>query len=174
MPLDMQSLPFELAQDDMALLERLLDWFLQPGGAFDGEPATLHRVRLGFGLALGRRCGQMGTWHDAHGRLRGWCSWLRTDARGLALLRDVPLDDLVQRALTFPVCAGPHVYVLDTAVAPDAPRCVYRDLYKQARRHNDDALTISGHLCKRDGRRMWHQRRIDGGLLRAPAHARAA
>lgn len=160
------ALPFALEAADLALLDRLLAWWMRPGTRWAGDDPAPHRVRLAFDLWLGRAYGQTATWHDWHGHLAGWTAWVRTDDRGLELLRSRDLDELVQGRYHFPISGGPHVYVMDAVTAPDAPGCVYRNLYRTARRRCRDALTISGHLCKRDGRRLFHTRRIDGALLR--------
>lgn len=160
-----EALPFALEAADLALLDRLLAWWMRPGTPWTGDDPEVHRARLAFDLWMGRSFGQSATYHDWYGRLAGWCAWVRTDDEGLELLRTYHLNELVQRRLYLTVHEGPHVYVMDAVVAPNAPKRVYRNLYRIVRRRCADALTVSGHLCKRDGRKCFHIRRIDGGLI---------
>ena len=159
-------LPFPLEAADLALLDRLLAWWCRPTGRWADDDPELHRVRLAFGVWVGRAYGQSATYHDCHGDLAGWTVWLRTDDRGLRLLRERELDELVQGRNHFPIANGPHLYVMDTVVRPDAPAGTYRKLlYRIVPRRAGAVASISGHLCKRDGRRLFHARRPDGALI---------
>jgi len=147
-----------------ALLDDLVAWHCREGGAFEDVDRRVVRDRLGFLLGTGRWLSA----RDDGGRVQGWLAWVETDARGLALLRTHDLDQLVQSGLTFQIFGGPHVYVMDLIVAPGADRRLYRRLlYRDLPRRVPQAVSISGHMVRPDGRRTFHIRRPDGGRYEA-------
>jgi hypothetical protein len=129
-------------------------------GAFEGDDPAPHRARLGWTLASGRWAMDLGPGPSGRPALAGWIGWVRTDDAGLAVLRTVDLDDMVRERVLIETNRGPHCYVMDAVVAPWADPGCYRRLIRMVRAANPDARTLAGHLCKRDGRRCWHQRPI--------------
>jgi hypothetical protein len=87
-----------------------------------------------------------------------WASWYRVDDNALALLRDVPHDDIVRNHHLFDPSRGRHVYIATAIVAPWAPKNTYLRLYPLITAANPGAISIASHLVKRDGRVSWHQR----------------
>lgn len=139
--------------DGHPLLARVTDLYCA-GGAFAGDPPAAHAPRLLFCLRLGQWFAEL----SAHGELLAWGAWLRTNALGLAALREN--HDLIGGAAVLAVSAGPHCYIADLCVSPGADANAYRRMIATIERFNRDAKTLSGHFCKRDGRVRFRQRGI--------------
>ncbi|PKM43257.1 MAG: hypothetical protein CVV05_15535 [Gammaproteobacteria bacterium HGW-Gammaproteobacteria-1] len=123
------------------------------GSPFVGQEEAI-RVRLDWEWQSGR-------WvmvADQKDRLLAWASWYRVNAAALAMLRDVPHDEIVRELKVFDPAHGEHVYIATAIVAPWAPKNTYLRLYPLITAANPDAISIASHLVKRDGRVSWHQR----------------
>lgn len=94
------------------------------------------------------------------GQLAGWVAWWRVDEDSLDLLRDFDLPDLIEHRAPLTIRNGPHVFVVMSAVATDAPRDTYRKLARGMEAVNQDAATIATWFSKMDGRRFWRRRPI--------------
>jgi hypothetical protein len=138
------------------LIDTLTALYCREGGAFENDDRDVHRARFAWEFASG----QWVMVTSAADVLWGWASWYRTDDAGLRLLRDLDSYRIVSEEIPICLWEGPHVYVATALVAPWAPRATYRRLYELVKAHNRDALDISGHMQKRDGRTVFHTRRI--------------
>lgn len=137
------------------LAEALAALFVRAGGAFDGADPWPHQQRFCWELGTG----QTVTRWDGD-RFAGFGAWARTNVAGLLLLAESTIDDLVRQGLFFEWARGPYLYVLDVVIAPGAPRETYRRVLADIRARNPDAEFGMGHMCKRDGRRLWRVKRL--------------
>lgn len=138
-----------------SIVDTLVALYCREGSPFHGADRELIRVRLEWEWRSGQ-------WVMLTGPslLWGWMSWYRTDDEGLAYLRDLRGDELVWTGKLIPLTVGSHIYVPTAVVAPWAPSITYRRLYESTKAANRDAHDISGHLTKRDGRMIFHRRRL--------------
>ena len=129
-------------------VDDLVAMFLAPGrGGHAGEDPGVVRPRFAFEYATGQHV----TVTD-DGVFLGWAAWYRVDDEVLGALRRGEADDWVREKRYPLLTEGPHCYIADIVVAPGAPRSVYRLLIDLVGQYNADAQSLSGHLCKRDGR----------------------
>lgn len=137
------------------LLDVLVALFCRPGGAGEGA-AELHRAHIAWELASG----QWVAMAAPDGRLWAWASWYLTDADGIARLRAGGMDEVVRSGERIELTRGDRAYVATALVAPWAPAATYRALYRLAAAGAAamGARSIAGHLRKRDGRVLYHER----------------
>lgn len=137
------------------LLDVLVTLFCRPGGAGEGAQA-LHRAHIAWELASGQWVLIAGP----EGALWAWASWYLTDAAGIERLREVGMDALVRNGEHIALTHGDRAYVATAVVAPWAPAATYRTLYRLAAAGAAamGARSIAGHLRKRDGRVLYHER----------------
>jgi len=137
------------------LLDVLVALFCRPGGAGEGQEAV-ERVHIAWELASGQWVLMAGP----DSALWGWASWYLTDADGIERLREVGMDELVRSGESIALTHGDRAYVATAVVAPWAPASTYRALYRLAAAGAAamGARSIAGHLRKRDGRVLYHER----------------
>ena len=144
------------------LVERIADLFLRPGYLPNREDDAINRARIAGEW-------QTGQWVLVAGqgdRFWGWMSWYRVSDEVRDLLRCDNARAVLDRARPEELLDGPHCYIATAVVAPSAPRETYRLLYRLTCATNADAQTVCGHMVKRDGRVLWHQRRPPDGAGR--------
>ncbi len=141
------------------LAERIADLFLRPGYLPHRLPDEINRERIrGEWLS-----GQWVMLTGPDDRLWGWLSWYRVNRDVLALLKADDAQALLARGDPADLQQGDYLYLATAVVTPWAPRGTYRALYRQACRANADAAMVCAHMIKRDGRALWHERRLHRG-----------
>lgn len=140
--------------DAHPIVDTLTALMCREGSPFAGQEEAI-RVRLEWEW----KSGQWVMVTDKNDRLLAWASWYLVDDEALALLRDVPHDEIVRELRVFDPAHGEHVYIATAIVAPWAPKNTYLRLYPLITQKNPDALSVATHLVRRDGRVAWHQRK---------------
>lgn len=139
---------------DDRFVDDLVALFVAPGrGGHAGEDPAVVRPRFAFECSTGQHV----TVTD-EGVFLGWAAWYRVDDEVLGALRRGEADDWVREKRYPMLTEGPHCYIADVVVAPGAPRCTYRLLIDLVGQLNADAMSLSGHMRKRDGRERFAMR----------------
>lgn len=138
------------------LVEQLVALFLREGYLPQREGEAINRARIAGEWAMGQ-------WVLLTGkddRLWGWMSWYRVERDVYELFKRDDVHAILARGDVRDLMRGPYVYIATAVVAPWAPRGTYRQLYRMVREANADAELVCGHMVKRDGRVIWHERPI--------------
>ncbi len=147
-----------MTRADAFIVAGLVAVFCAPGAAFGDDDPDLHWPRIAFEWETGQH-----VWvNDDDGQAAGWGAWYRVDDEVLGALSRGEQDDWIREA-RYPVLTdGPHCYIADVIVLPDAPRSTYRAVIDRIGELNADAASLSGNLNKRDGRERWAMRVNNG------------
>lgn len=140
------------------LLEQALDLLCRPWGPFPGERSE-QRPRLAFCL----RSGQWVAERDGAGRLHGFLTWERaSDMESLATADEAAV---LWGWMPWPRDPEGHLlYVVDAAVAEQAPPGTALRLVRRAIRASPWAQSICCHRVRADGRRAFRVRALRGGV----------